>query len=133
MLSYKEIVMITHEEKYILYKQGLDEGIKYTIKVLEDKIRELRERDYMPNEETNNVEYLDGITTAYKSVLSLLTSVSRDMNEKKDKQFLSKFDVEDFNNAIPLNKACKWLKENLPIYEQPNTFKNEFREAMKGG
>ena len=28
--------MITHEEKYILYKQGLDEGIKYTIKVLDD-------------------------------------------------------------------------------------------------
>ena len=125
--------MITHEEKYILYKQGLDEGIKCTIKVLDDKIRELRERDYTPNEETNNVEYLDGITTAYKSVLSLLTSVSRDMNEKKDNQFLSKFDVEDFNNAIPLNKACQWLKKNLPAYEHPDVLVEEFIEAMKGG
>lgn len=123
--------MITHEEKYILYKQGLDEGIKYTIKVLEDKIRELRDCDYTSNEETNNVEYLDGITTAYKSVLSFLTSVSRDIDEKKDKQFLSRFDVEDFNNAIPLNKACQWLKEKLPVYEHPDVLVEEFIEAMK--
>jgi len=31
-----------------------------------------------------------------------------------------------------LNRVCEWLKENLPIYAQPNTFIDEFIKAMKG-